>query len=330
MHPPDVNPGRFFVLGYPGVYPPRDFLDFLTAALPAGVIFFADNCADHALLGEAVMAIRTRLGTPLVAIDQEGGRVTRLKGAPVELPSAMEYAEHLGLERYLLDYRRAARYLAALGLNLNLAPVCDLFLNKNNRCLDSRCFGRTPEAVAPFVEATVRTSAESGLLSCLKHFPGLGEAEIDPHKAVAETHYSQTQWETRERLPFAAGIAAGADLLMTTHVTTGWFDSRIVTGSAATIRELVRGRLAFDGVVVTDDLCMEGAGSLGDIGERTIAAFNAGHDLLLFGQDFAGSKEAYERFRDACRSGAVNRERLAESARRLDRLKLKLETNRDR
>ena len=324
MHTPETHPGQFFVVGYPGPCPSRQFQGFLSSARPSGVIVFADNAVDHAALAESIALLNEIVPSPLIAVDQEGGRVTRLKGSPVELPAASEYAARLGLERYRHDYLQAAQYMVGLGINVNLAPVCDIFLNPNNGCLHSRCFGRSAYEVTPFVKATVELGTQVGLFSCLKHFPGLGDATVDPHLAVSELTYSRSLWEERERIPFAAGIAAGADLLMTTHVTTGWFDSFIATGSSSIVTELIRDRLGFDGPVITDDLCMVGAGSLGDIGERTVAAFNAGHDLLLFGQQVDQTQRAFRHFERACQTGAVSRPRLVESAARIEQLKLKL------
>lgn len=318
--------GQLFVTGYPGEAPSEAFLKFLADEHIGGVILFAENCPTHLAARQHVETIRARCGdgAPLVAIDQEGGRVCRLKGAPVEYRAASEYGKEKSPVRFAEQYSRAAVYMEALGININLAPVADIFLDPENSCLKDRCFGDTPEQVARFVDAAVTVSRTAGLLSCLKHFPGLGAAKNDPHKSISVASYDRLLWEQRERIPFAAGVAAGCDLIMTTHVRVRAFDNRIATGSDRVVAELIRESLGFEGLVITDDLCMTGAAELGDIGERTVAAFNAGHDLLLFGQNLDASMQAYEFFRQAAERKEIDPERIQKSLNRLAGVKIKL------
>ena len=176
--------GQLFVIGYPGPEPPRPFMSFLATERIGGVILFEENCPVHSVARDAIHRIREACGgrSPFVAIDQEGGRVSRLRGAPAEFRAAAEYGRERSVERFAEEYRRSVVFMESLGINLNLAPVCDLFLDPNNACLAGRCFGRTPQEVVPFVETAVLTARGAGLLSCLKHFPGLGATAADPHR----------------------------------------------------------------------------------------------------------------------------------------------------
>jgi beta-N-acetylhexosaminidase len=318
--------GKLFIVGFKGEKPSRPFLEFLREEKIGGVILFADNCATHQIARQNIERIRAAYSRflPLIAIDQEGGRVCRLKGAPVEYRAAWEYGRLNNLERFYEEYSRAAVYLEALGVNLNLAPVCDIYVNPANTVLKDRCFGETAEHVAPFIQQSVQAARASGLLCCLKHFPGLGNAAIDPHLAVASAEYDEFVWKQRDKMTFEAGIAAGADLVMTTHIVLPQLDSKIVTGSEKIISGLLRGELGFDGPVITDDLCMQGASSLGDVGERAVAAFNAGHDLLLFGQDSDASMRAFDYFCDAGRRGEIDPKRVMASLDRIAGAKFRL------
>ncbi|MBI5267539.1 MAG: glycoside hydrolase family 3 protein [candidate division Zixibacteria bacterium] len=318
--------GRLFVVGFPGPEPPAAFKRFLVEDQIGGVILFEENCPSDQKTRENVETLRHASGLPhlLVAIDQEGGRVCRLRGAPAEFRSAESYVEKGGLEHFREDYGRSTVYMESLGINLNLAPVADIYLNESNTVLKGRCFGRTPDQVSSFVKVAVATAAQNGILSCLKHFPGLGAVDLDPHVATPRLAFNEIVWTKRDLVPFIAGIEAGADLIMTTHVVLEPFDTAIATGSARVIDQLLRDRAGFDGPVITDDLLMEGAASLGSVGERAVAAFLAGHDILLFGRDFEAAMTAFDYFSEACRRGEISSERLAASLERVNGLKYKL------
>ncbi|UCE24161.1 MAG: hypothetical protein JSU74_12835 [Candidatus Zixiibacteriota bacterium] len=318
--------GQLFIIGFPGSSPSSAFINFLSEENIGGVILFKSNCPTHQAVQKNTQAIINHGpgSYPFIAVDQEGGRVCRVSGAPAEFASAAHYGESQDLNKFEEDLNRSALYLEKLGINLVLAPVCDIYLNDRNECLRDRCFGRKPERVIPFVQKAVEVFKRSDLLSCLKHFPGLGAAEIDPHKQSSVVSYDELIWEQREKLPFAAGIERGADMVMTTHVRVPAADTRLVTGSTEIVERWLRDRLAFDGPVITDDLSMAGAEGLGSEGERAVAAFNAGHDLLLFGQDTDAAMEAYDFFKEAVVRGEISEDRIVNSLDRIAGIKFKL------
>lgn len=320
------NLGQYFILGFKGASPPPTFLDFISEEQMGGVILFADNCYTHQSTREAIEKIFLSLGSsnPFIAVDQEGGRVCRIKGAPAEYSAAKLFGRDNNPDRFKEQYGRAALFMESLGINLNLAPVADIRLNSENSCLDDRCFSDDPEKVATFVKAAVKVSSQCGLLSCLKHFPGLGDADVDPHNNTASINVDLATWNNRERVPFVAGLEAGADMIMSTHVRMPKFDDKIATYSEKIISSLIREDLAFDGPVITDDLQMNGADEFGPIGERAVAAFQAGHDILLFGQDYEQTMQAYDYFCDACKRGEISINRLRLAYGRVSGLKFKL------
>jgi beta-N-acetylhexosaminidase len=177
------------------------------------------------------------------------------------------------------------------------------------------------------VEKSVEVARRSGLLCCLKHFPGLGAAEADPHNEVAVADYNETLWAQREMIPFAAGIRKGAEMIMTTHMRLPKFDDTIVTGSEKIINTLLRQQLGFEGPLMTDSLDMNGAAELGEPGERAIKAFNAGHDILLFGQNLEEAIEAFDEFEEACKRGDIEESRIETALQRISGVKLKLDSN---
>ncbi|MBK7141765.1 MAG: glycoside hydrolase family 3 protein [bacterium] len=318
--------GQLFIIGYPGEVPSKSFLHFIAEEQIGGVILFADNCATHQVARQNIETIRSayRTESPFIAIDQEGGRVCRLKGAPVEYRSAASYGKDGNLEHFAEEYSRAAVYMQELGINMNLAPVADIAIDPENSCIKDRAFGSQPELVARFVAQSVATSKAHGLISCLKHFPGFGAAKNDPHLKTSIADYELVLWQQRERVPFLVGLEAGADMIMTTHLRLPKLDDKMVTCSPRIIQELIRGSLEFDGPVITDDLCMGGAVEIGDPGERAVAAFNAGHDILLFGQQSEVAMQAFDYFVDACKRGEISAERIRTSLARVSGLKFKL------
>ena len=318
--------GQLFMVGFKGAYPEPDLLDFLRRHHIGGVILFGDNCQDHLRLREALAEIRTLYpehSPPFVAVDQEGGRVCRIKGSPGEYRAPTEYGSRRRPHAFVEDYARSAEYLAYLGVNLNLAPVADIFLNEANDCLRDRCFGTDPAQVSEFVARAVSVSHRHRLLCCLKHFPGLGAAAIDPHQSSAKVDCDLPTWLARERQPFEVGIQAGADMIMTTHVLVPALDNVIATGSARVV-SLLRDDLGFNGPVITDELSMSGAATLGDIGERAITAIQAGHDIVLFGQELELTREAFAQVMAAVESGRIETPRLLEAAERVARIKLRM------
>jgi len=322
--------GQLFLIGFEGSRPPDDFLNFIAEEQVGGVILFEENCVTHQQVADNIEIIRSqyRQGTtPFIAVDQEGGRVCRLRQVPAEFRAAADYGANSELEHFAEDYYRAATFMESVGINLNLAPVADIQLHSANECLRDRCFGESAEAVAPFVVKAVEVSKKSGLLSCLKHFPGLGAAVTDPHQETPTVDYDELIWRQREMIPFAAGIEHGADMVMTTHLRMEAFDGEIVTGSGRIINSLLRQILAFDGPVITDDLTMEGAAPLGNIGERAVAAFKAGHDILLFGRDSEAAMQAYDYFCDAASRGDIDRSQLRSSLGRVSGIKFKLDSS---
>ena len=198
--------GQLFVVGFRGPSPSKVFLNFIAEENIGGVILFADNCESIVHLKDTIKQIREASSTkPFIAIDQEGGRVSRIKGAPAQILAASEYVTNYSLEKFTDDYDKSLIYLDSLGININLAPVCDIFLNKQNSCLEDRCYGTTKEEVIPFIVESVRLAKKHTILSCLKHFPGLGDSEIDPHKDTAIANFDYQTWATREREVFAEG-----------------------------------------------------------------------------------------------------------------------------
>jgi len=322
--------GQFFMIGFKGITPSDSFLDFLKEEQIGGVILFEENCPNYDTIKQNIIKIKNcyrSVRAPFIAVDQEGGRVSRIRGIPAEIHAASYYGSKNLIERFVEDYTHSAVYMESVGISLNLAPVADIFLNSENNCLRDRCFSDDFNQVARFVEKSVEVARHNGLLCCLKHFPGLGAVAEDPHNEIPEADYDEKLWAQREKVPFLAGVRKGAEMIMTTHMRVPKIDDKIVTESEKIINLLIRKQLGFEGPVITDSLEMKGAAELGDPGEKAVKAFNAGHDILLFGQDLEESMDAFDYFDEACGRGEISESRIETALQRISGIKLKLDSN---
>lgn len=287
------------------------------------------NIESPAQVKELVAHLQAHARLPLlVSIDQEGGRVNRLK--PVYgFPASISH-EELGA-RDDPAFTRAeaegtARTLAALGINWNLAPVVDLDANPLNPIIKGkrRSFGADAEKVARHAAAFVEGHRAHGVLTCLKHFPGHGSTTDDTHLGFIDV---TATWHERELTPFARLIAAGlCDAVMSAHVFHSGFDAELPsTLSRGVITGLLRERLGFAGVVTSDDMEMKAITSRYGLDRSIPAAINAGVDILCFGNNLAYDPEIAGKvvaiIERAVRDGAVPESRIDESCARVHALK---------
>ncbi|MGW5050605.1 glycoside hydrolase family 3 protein [Actinokineospora sp. NPDC004072] len=298
-----------------------------------GVIYFnnsstdnVDNPAQLAAFSNGLQraAIGSAPHIPLViAIDQEGGNVTRVEAPATEYPSAMA----IGAGRSQDGARTAAsvnaRELRAMGVNQNFAPVADVNSNPLNPVIGARSFSADPGLAAQLVAAQVRGYQEGrrwSVSSSAKHFPGHGDAATDSHTGLPRIDRSAEQWRAVDLPPFRAAIDAGIDSIMTAHIQ---FPSLDPTGVPATLSrpiltDLLRGELGYDGLIVTDSLAMQGVREMFGDAEIPVLALEAGVDQLLMPPDLPLARDAVLA---AVRSGRLSEARIDESVRRVLRQK---------
>ena len=310
---------RCLLAGFDG----RSATDELRRLVPAGlggVILFAPNVGDADELARMTAALRTEREDVLIAADEEGGTVTRLEattGSSYPGNLALGAVDDVALTRAVAE--SIAAMLARGGINFDLAPVVDVNSNPRNPVIGARSFGADPERVAAHGAAFTRGLQESGVAACAKHFPGHGDTELDSHVALPTVRRSVAELDAVELRPFRAAIEAGVQAIMTAHVRFPALDDVPATLSSAVLRDLLRGELRFDGVVVTDALEMEAVASTVGVGEGSVRSLQAGADLLCVasGHDREPVRRA---ILDALATGRLVPERLAESGERIQRL----------
>ncbi len=259
-----------------------------------------------------------------MAIYLVGGWVSRLPSndsmGAIPIPSARRVGA-TGDEDLAYELARVvARELRSLGINMNMAPVADVMTNPDNPVIGSRAFGTTPELVATMVQATVRGYADEGIISVLKHFPGHGDTFEDTHYSSAVVLHDRERLEQIELVPFTAGISAGADAVLSGHMSVPALqgDNLPATFSSVILTDLLRGELGFEGVIITDALIMGALVHYYPESQVCRRAFMAGADLLL--RSPAPLRDADDLLQ-ALMSGEISEERINESVMRIIRLK---------
>lgn len=289
-----------------------------------GIVYFAwahNTRSPHQIAalsnGLQRAAAGSGAGIPLLlSVDQEHGAVARIGRPATLLPGAMA----LGAGGSAADARRAARLagaeLAALGVRQDYAPVADVNVNPANPVIGVRSFGSDPDAVAELAAAQVRGYQGAGVAATAKHFPGHGDTETDSHVGLPVMRHSRAQWEELDEPPFRAAVQAGADVVMTAHIV---FPALDPSGDPATLSHpivtgILRERLGFRGVVVTDALDMAGVRQRYGDDRVPVLALKAGCDQLLNAPDLG---LAYRSVLAAVESGELTRARVEESVLRI-------------
>lgn len=289
------------------------------------VLIFADNFTDAASLRRLTSELQ-RLGREaglpaplLIAVDEEGGRVMRIHDGVAALPSELELGAR-GADGVRQAVAANAAGLHALGIQLNLAPVADLRWNAADGVIGDRSFGGDAGVVGPLVAAAVNGLHDGGVAATLKHFPGLGGAAGDPHSAMPTDPISLDRWVASQARSFQAGIDAGADAVMTTAVVVPGLDPSGTPAlfSRAVVTGLLRERLRFQGVIVTDGLGMGGITTLYALPDAAVAAVRAGNDLVLLNSADAGYQaSAIDAVKQQVRAGSIPVDQVQASAARV-------------
>lgn len=260
--------------------------DWLQHPACAGVVLFARNFVSRMQLTELTQAIREAAPRPqLICVDQEGGRVQRFRAGFTALPAlhGFEALYRQDPDSALALAREHAWLMAselrASGIDLSFAPVLDLA--RGNRAIGDRAFAADPQVVAAFAQVYVAGMHEAGMAATLKHFPGHGSVLEDTHYDVAVDPRPLDVLRGEDLLPFAAGIAAGADAVMMAHVIYPQVAPQPAGCAPRWIEDILRGELGFRGVVLSDDVGMAAAGASGDLSARIDAHLQAGCDAVL-------------------------------------------------
>ncbi len=316
--------GGLFMVGLPATELDASTLELIERQGIHNFILFKRNVADPAQVRRlcrdlAAACRRAGLPAPLVSIDQEGGSVARLK-APhfTEFADARNLADCGDAEGALAGYARTcARELLDIGVNMNLAPVLDVCPGGQGLVMERRSLGEDPGRVARLGSLVIGEMQALGVAACAKHFPGLGAAALDPHEVRPVVDRGAEEMEACDLRPFRAAIAAGVAAVMTSHTLYPRLDpEQPATLSAPILTGLLRGKLGYSGLVVTDDLEMGAIENEGTVADAALRAFAAGADLLLICQEHDKVRAAHANLLAEVEEGRFEH-RVRESLRRI-------------
>lgn len=279
--------GQILTIGFEGQAIRSSLRDVLRSVHPGGVIFFQRNIASVEQFAALVDSVRTELlpDEPFLAIDLEGGKVDRFRELIAPLPAV---AEAVAAGAGLTLGQLAGREVAAFGLNVDYAPVLDLGLPASQNVLTSRTAGGSSEEVVRFAKEFLAGMAESNIIGCGKHFPGLGGGNLDSHlKMPCITRSSDEMW-SEDLLPYRE-LRADLPMVMVAHAwypelerELGWAGAeRPASLSPEIVEVLLRRRIGYDGLILCDDLEMGGVLGGRSIGQAAVGAIDAGCDVLL-------------------------------------------------
>ncbi|MGI9412115.1 MAG: glycoside hydrolase family 3 protein [Hyphomicrobiales bacterium] len=332
--------GQMLMVGFGGTRPQQAWVKTVRGQVAkgkvGGVFFMGRNIKSKSQVKKLTryfLSANAKM-PPFVSVDQEGGRVQRLKSAQgfTSTQSAQAIARGKDVGAATRAYGRLAAQLRDTGFNLNFAPVVDVDVNPRNPVIavHKRSYGSNPKTVETYARAFIKAHHRSGVLTVLKHFPGHGSSTKDSHNGLVDI---STTWKAVELVPYAGLIKANSvDMVMVGHLYHRALSDRGTTPatlSRKAINGKLRGELNYGGVVITDDLEMAAVRKLYKKNDAIIRAIRAGNDILLFSQTAAPTKHNFpDRFiqvvEAAVKRGDISRKRIAQSYNRIVRLKRRL------
>ncbi len=315
--------GQLFILGFEGTTPTPAFRKLIREARIGGVVLFSRNFESPTQLIRLINGLqRLSPDAPLfVAVDHEGGRVSRLPAPFTFFPAAAQVGAGNSHRLAYAMGQAMARELKAVGINLNFAPVLDVHTNARNRVIGDRAFGKDAIQVAKMALAVMVGLQDHGVIACGKHFPGHGDTTADSHRELPRVKHSLSRLIEVELRPFAHAIQNRIEALMTAHVVYHCLDpDRPATLSRTVLTRLLRQAMGFLGVVITDDLEMKAISDRWRIRDAAVDALRAGADLLLLCRDPGAQEEAHAAVRDAA-GHALTEKRIEQALNRVLRLK---------
>ena len=290
-----------------------------------GIILYAWNIEDEAQLARIIPQVRALNGNPLLCIDEEGGRVSRIANNPnfnVKKYESMASIGATGDPQNAYECGNTiGTYLSRYGFDIDFAPVADVNTNPENVVIGPRAFSDDPTVAAPMVVNYLQGLKDAGITGCIKHFPGHGDTKADTHYGYASTQKTWDEMLNCEMVTFKAGIQWGCQLIMTAHIGAPNVMGSDVpsTMSPIILQDKLRGELGYQNIIITDAMEMGAITQQYTSAEAAVGSIKAGVDIVLGPRYFT---EAFDAVMAAVNNGTISEERINQSVRRILKLKM--------
>lgn len=286
-----------------------------------GVIFFSKDIQTEAQFKNLITSIKNKaLIPPLLSIDQEGGRVERTENYRSKRLSA-RYAFEKGADFLKAQSEEISSELFELGINLNFAPCIDVNTNPLNPIIGERSFADNPKDVINGMNIFIDASRKFGVIPCVKHYPGHGDADKDSHLTLPRINLSLDEMEKVHILPFKNAIENNIEMIMAAHLHCTCFDKDVIPASLSkNAIGYLRKELKYDGVVISDDMFMKGVQDYGSL-EAAVLGIKAGLDMFIFRESDKNTLEMIDELVKIVEKDEFLQKRVFESNKRIERLK---------
>lgn len=326
--------GQMFIVGFPSAYIDEHITKVIKEYNIGNVIFFSRNIKNSKQFYEMnkalqQMAIKENNIPLFIAIDQEGGMVTRIPEGATFFPGNMTLSAGGTAEDAYKQGCYCGRELKALGINMNLAPVLDVNINPDNPVIGVRSYGEDPKRVTDFGLSYIKGLQENGIIATGKHFPGHGDTSIDSHLNLSSVPHDKKRLEEVELYPFKMAIESGIKAIMSAHVIFQAYEKENLpaTLSKKVLTELLRNQLGFKGLIMTDCMEMKAIDTYFGPEKAAVMAVEAGADLIAVSHSLDKQISSYMSLLDAVKSGIISEERINQSVNRILKFKNELEVD---
>ena len=322
----DEKIGQMIITGFNGSEYNDDMDRLINEYKVGGVILFARNIEDSNQMIDLTRALQENNNNlPLfISIDEEGGRVSRLPDDVEKFPSAFTIGLINDQQTAYGNGKEIGYTLKRLGINLDYAPVLDIYSNENNTVIGDRAFSKEESIVSTMGIATMEGIEDADIIPVVKHFPGHGDTEVDSHYGLPIVYKTLEELRNFEFIPFVKAIESGCDVIMVSHIILNEVDSSNPASlSKIVISDLLRKDLEFDKVVITDDMSMGAITSIMSIEEACIKSIEAGCDILLLGNAYEEIEQVINSIKLKLYNGEISEEQINKSVKRILELKKK-------
>lgn len=316
----DEKIGQMILSGFNGTCFNEELNTLLNDLKVGGVILFSRNIEDSKQLKKLTSdIIDTNQDIPFfISIDEEGGRVSRLPKDIKKFESSKSIGDR-GDEKYAYENgREIGRILKNHNINMNFAPVLDIYSNPKNTVIGDRAFGDNEKVVSSMGIATMKGLRDENIIPVVKHFPGHGDTEIDSHLGLPIVEKNLKQLNELELIPFNKAIENGVGAVMVSHILIKEIDDKYpATLSYTMINDILRNDMKFENIVITDDMLMKAITDYISIEEASVKSIKAGADIILIGSDINKTKSVIERIKLAVANNEISEERIDKSVYRI-------------